>query len=89
MTYYSKALDKTFAYQPSPNSIPQKSFVWKIDSNWGNSFISIIEPTSIIDKLTRIDYTNLTKKESVLVKNLETVDELDNPVLFIVKMKEY
>ncbi|MHA1972264.1 MAG: 6-bladed beta-propeller, partial [Candidatus Hodarchaeales archaeon] len=90
-SYYSKVLDRTFVSQISPNTHPQKSFVWKIDANWGNSFVSFIEPTDIIDLLAMIDDNNvsLTKKEKELINTLGTINEFDNPVLFVVKMKEY
>ncbi len=90
-SYYSKILDKSFIYQNSPNTHPHKSFVWKIDANWGNSFVSFIEPTYIIDLLTMIDdnNVNLSEKEKEFINTLETINEVDNPVLFVVKMKEY
>lgn len=88
--YYSKSLRKTFTSKISSKSIPHKSFVWKIDSSWEDSFISLIEPISIIKKLSRITNKNhLSSKDRVLIKSLESIDESDNPVLFVVKMKEY
>ena len=88
--YYSKTLRKTFTYKYSSDYFPQKSIVWKIDSGWEDSFITLIEPTHIIEQINRIDNMNhLSRKDRVLIESLESVDELDNPVLFIVKMKNY
>jgi hypothetical protein len=88
--YYSKSLKKTFTCKYSSNSLPQNSIVWKIDSGWEDSFITLIEPAHIIEQISRIDNMNrLSKKDKVLIESLESIDELDNPVLFIVKMKDY
>ncbi len=87
--YYSKSLRRTFTNKTSPEFIPNELIIWKIDSGWEDSFITLIEPGYIIEKINKIDnMSHLSDKDRVLIESLKSTDELDNPVLFIVKMKD-
>ncbi len=86
--YYSKKLKKSFVYRPSRDSEPIKSFVWKVDNGYNNSFISLIEPSFIKELYNKVENPAIANsKYKELYYSLKDVTLLDNPILIITKMQ--
>lgn len=91
--FYSKILNKVFLSKPSRNAPPQNSFIWRIETNWNDNLVCLREPSSVLELMKKMEYSkwkqNLSEKDKMLKSQLSKLTELDNPVLFICKMKKY
>lgn len=86
--YYSKNKDKTYVSKFYPR-VPNRITPYKVDSNRGDELISIIEPHIIIKDIEkRIQAgAKILPEELKLQSTLANVNETDNPVILVCKLK--
>ena len=93
IAFYSKDLKKVFVSKSSRKALPHKSLIWQIDNSWDEKFIALVEPMYLIEKVESIpefnERINLTSEDVKLIDQLEGLNDLDNPILFILEMKQY